>query len=322
MAAPVCCLIGGGGLIGRHLVPELRAAGREVIVLDRRPPAPRFPNVEYVIGHYGDEDSFTRVLARSDEIIDLAYASQPKTSFDDPIADLVDNVPPTVALFRRALDSDRLRRILFVSSGGTVYGPVSHCPIAEDAPTQPISPYGITKLAIEKYAFMFHHTRGLPVVVVRPGNAYGPGQMPFTGQGFVATAIGFVLQGRPVSVFGRGTVRDYLYVTDLARGIAAVLERGRDGEAYNLGTGVGLGNLEVLEALRPIAGAAGFPVAVETLPSRQFDVPANVLDITKVTQSTGWRPIVPFPEGLSHTWNAISATLATRIRSHHAHPPR
>lgn len=312
MAASVCTLIGGGGLIGRHLIPALRAVGREVIVLDRRPCPPGFPEGEYVVGHYGDEASFSRTLARSDEIVDLAYASQPKTSFDDPIADLLDNVPPTVALFQRALNSDRLRRILFVSSGGTVYGPVSHCPIAEDAPTQPISPYGITKLAIEKYAFMFHRTSGLPVVVVRPSNAYGPGQVPFTGQGFVATAMGFVLQGKPVPVFGEGTVRDYIYVTDLALGIAAVLDRGKNGEAYNLGTGIGLSNRDVLEALRPIASAAGFKVEVETLPSRQFDVPVNVLDIAKVANTTGWHPTMSFHEGLTHMWNAIAATIANR----------
>lgn len=305
------CLIGGAGLIGSYLTPVLLASGREVVVLDPRTPQQPLPGVDYVAGHYEDADLFTRTLAGCEEWIDLAYATQPKTSFEDPLHDLLDNVPAAVALFKRALDSKHLRRILFVSSGGTVYGPVSHWPIPETAATQPISPYGITKLTIEKYAFMFHRTRGLPAFVVRPGNAYGPGQMPFTGQGFIATAIGSVLNGQPVPLFGGGiTVRDYLYVEDLARGILAVLEHGQPGEAYNLGSGIGLNNMQVLEALTPIARTHGHVLAIDPQPARGFDVPINVLDIAKITQASGWRPIMPFEEGLVRTWDAIAATYS------------
>jgi UDP-glucose 4-epimerase len=310
MGSPVCCLIGGGGFIGRHLVESLQQRGREVIVLDRQPPRPGFPDTEYIVGNYADEASFSRTLARVDEIIDLAYASQPKTSFENPLADLLDNVPSAVALFRRVHRSDRLKRILFVSSGGTVYGPTDRIPISENAPTRPISPYGITKLAIEKYAFMFHRVSGLPVIVVRPGNAYGPGQLPFTGQGFIATAIGFVLQGRPVPIFGTGSVRDYVYVTDLAAGIGAVLDRGQDGEVYNLGTGEGRSNLDVLDCMRPLAQAANLRVEASMLPGREFDVPANILDVAKVLQATGWQAIVPFQDGLASTWHAIAQSAA------------
>jgi UDP-glucose 4-epimerase len=310
MSTAVCTLIGGGGLIGQQLVPILLASGREVIVLDRRPVSHPLPEVRYILGHYADEAAFSDVMARSDEIVDLAYATQPKTSFDDPLQDLLGNVAPAVALFERALASDRLRRLLFVSSGGTVYGPVSTWPIKEDAATQPISPYGITKLTIEKYAFMFHCTRGLPALVVRPANAYGPGQLPFTGQGFIATAIGSVLSGQAIPVFGGGTtVRDYLYVADLARGFMAVLERGTPGEAYNLGTGVGRSNMQVLEALVPLARSHGHEVVLDHMPARGFDVPTNVLDIAKITRATGWSPDTPFEDGLARTWDAIAATF-------------
>lgn len=310
MTAKTCCLIGGGGLIGKQLAPILLASGREVIVLDRRPPVQAMPEIRYIVGHYADETAFNQVMAESDEIIDLAYATQPKTSFDDPLQDLLGNVPPAVALFTRALQSDRLCRVLFVSSGGTVYGPVSSYPIPETETTQPISPYGITKLTIEKYAFMFHRTRGLPALVVRPANAYGPGQMPFTGQGFIATAIGAVLSGQAIPVFGGGTtVRDYLYVDDLARGILAVLEYGAVGEAYNLGTGIGLSNMQVLEAMTPLARSRGHEIVLDQQPARGFDVPANVLDIAKVAKATGWTPRTAFSEGLERTWDAIAATF-------------
>jgi len=306
------CLIGGAGFIGSYLTPVLLASGRAVVVLDPRSPLRRLPGAEYVIGHYEDAGLFARTLAGCEEWIDLAYVTQPKTSFEDPLHDLMGNVPAAVALFKRALDSDRLRRVLFVSSGGTVYGPTAHQPTPESSQTQPISPYGITKLTIEKYAFMFHRTRGLPALVVRPSNAYGPGQVPFTDQGFVATAIGSILRRQPVPVFGGGgTVRDYLYAEDLAAGILAVLESGQPGEAYNLGTGMGLSNLQVLEALAPIAHSRGLEVAIDQRPARGFDVSVNVLDITKVTQTTGWRPLMPFEEGLERTWEAIAATFSS-----------
>lgn len=306
-----CCLIGGGGFIGHHLIPVLLGGGRQVTVLDRKVPTTLIPEVEYIVGQYDDDSIFSRVLERSDELIDLAYATKPKTSFDDPLLDLQSNVPAAVALFRKALLSKRLRRIVFVSSGGTVYGPTESWPIPEDAPTHPISPYGITKLTIENYAFMFHRTHGLPVLVVRPSNAYGPGQMPFTGQGFIATAIGSALLDKPLPLFGGGkTVRDYIYVDDLARGILAALDNGVPGEAYNLGTGIGLSNLEIVEALRPLALAHGHELILEHHPERGFDVPVNVLDIGKISCTTGWRPIVPLEAGLAQTWESIAASLA------------
>lgn len=309
MARATCCLIGGGGLIGRHLVPILRASGREVIVYDHHPPGVDFPDTEYIAGQYSDESLLQPLLTRCEEIVDMAYASHHKSDFKNPISDLLNNAPPSVNLFKWALNCDHLRRILFISSGGTVYGPAISLPIPETATNQPISPFGITNLTLEKYAFMFHLTNNLPAVVVRPGNAYGPGQAPFTGQGFIATAIGSVLAGKSIPVFGGGTVRDYLYVEDLANGILAVLEHGEVGEAYNLGSGVGLGNPQVLEALTPIAREHGYELCVDAQPARGFDVPVNILDVEKVARATGWRAQMPFATGLRRTWEAIAATF-------------
>jgi UDP-glucose 4-epimerase len=129
---------------------------------------------------------------------------------------------------------------VLVSSGGTVYGVARSLPIAEDHPTEPISPYGITKLTIEKYAGMFGAASGLPIVIVRPGNAYGEGQHASTGQGFIATAMDAICRGEAVGVFGPiGTIRDYVHVADVASGIVAAWILGAAGETYNIGTGVG-----------------------------------------------------------------------------------
>lgn len=306
-----CCVIGGAGFIGVHLVRQLLDTGRTVTVLGRRPfPPDGFPaGAAYVPGGYGGHLTLRELLKSADEVIDLAYATVPQTSYADPVFDILANLPPAVGLFEEARSAG-LRRMIIVSSGGTVYGHATHWPIVETAPTAPVSPYGITKLTIEKYALMFHRLHGLPVTIVRPANAYGVGQRPFTGQGFIATAMGSILKGDEVTVFGeRGTIRDYVHVEDVAAGIVAALQSGEPGGIYNIGSGIGRDNLQVLEAIAPLAAAAGRTLCLRHLPARGFDVEANVLDCTRLQEVSDWRPRIDFGEGLESMWASIVAGL-------------
>jgi len=258
--------------------------------------------MRYVQFNSMDKDFLRRTLVDADEIIDLAYATVPKTSFDDPVNDILTNLPPTVKLFEVA-SSIGLKKIVLVSSGGTVYGRAQNQPLKEDHPTNPISPYGITKLAIEKYAFMYNELQSLPVVCVRPGNAYGGRQKPYSGQGFVATSIASILQRQVINLFGpAGTIRDYIHVKDIASGILHALQDGKIGACYNIGSGIGRSNKDILDALHPIATSEGFEVRVSILPPRKFDVPVNILDSTKIKKETGWEAKVDFEEGILSTW--------------------
>ncbi|NTW89230.1 MAG: NAD-dependent epimerase/dehydratase family protein, partial [Desulfobulbaceae bacterium] len=239
-----CCVIGGTGFVGSHLVDLLHATGRVLSVIGRNaiPTRPLPAGVKYLAGDYADAYFLKGVLQGVDEVIMLAYTTVPKSSFEDPVRDILDNLPAPVKLFETAC-SQGLKKLVFVSSGGTVYGKPQYLPISEDHPTHPISPYGITKLATENYAYMFHELAGLPVVTVRPGNAYGEGQKPFVGQGFVSTAIVSILQEKEITLFGEsGTIRDYVHVSDVAAGIHAALDKGMPGSCYNIGTGSGLSN--------------------------------------------------------------------------------
>lgn len=295
-------VIGGAGYIGAHLVPLLVATGRRVCVLDRNKVS-RYAlpeGVSYIAGDFAQLDLIAGLLDKHQEVIHLAYATVPNTSFENPLADLLQNLPPTVQLLSEA--ADRGTKLLLVSSGGTVYGEAIELPIRETHPTKPISPYGVTKLTLENYAYLYAATRGLKFVCVRPANAYGVGQRPFVGQGFIVTAMASAMRDVPIKIFGQhGTIRDYLYVSDLASGIVSALEYGHLSEAYNLGSGIGLSNSDVIDALRPLMRKIGCEIQVENLPERAFDVKANVLNSTKLQVHTGWKPKVGFDEGLART---------------------
>lgn len=302
-----CCVVGGAGFIGTHLVVALLQTGREVTVLDRRRPrrSAQIPKVRYIRGDCSRRDVLDGALDGATEVVDLAYATFPKTSYDNPVDDILSNLPPSVHLLNAASGA-KLRKMVVVSSGGTVYGKAHSIPIDEGHPTHPISPYGITKLALEKYAFMFHSLRDLPVAVVRPANAFGEGQRPFIGQGFIATAMGAIVLKQRVVIYGaNGTIRDYVHADDIARGIIAVLDKGRPGSAYNIGSGVGRTNREVLQALDEMARKAGFRIRVKTEALRGFDVPTNVLSSEKLRKETGWQPQVVWEDGLSRTWDWV-----------------
>jgi len=299
------CVIGGCGFIGRHLVELLLASKRDVSVIDTVsvPPAEWAGKVKYFRNRDGDGKILRRILKKTDEVVDLAYATVPKTSFDAPIRDIWANLPFGVDLFQAACETS-VRKLVIISSGGTVYGAPVFLPISEDHPTNPVSPYGITKLAIEKYALMFHHLNQLPVVVLRPGNAFGEGQRPFVGQGFIPTAMASLLQGKPVTIFGRnGTIRDYVYVKDVASGIVAALDRGKVGKCYNVGTGVGRSNLDVLKVIYPLARKCGVKPRIVFASSRNFDVPVNILDSAKLSKETGWKARTSFNEGIELAWS-------------------
>lgn len=295
-------VIGGGGYIGAYLVPMLIAGGRQVTVMGRggKPHYALPDGATYVAGDFGQRELISGLLDRHQEIIHLAYATVPNTSFENPLADLLQNLPPTVQLFSEV--AERGGKLILISSGGTVYGEAVKPPICEDHPTRPISPYGVTKLTLENYARLYAVTHGLKFVCVRPANAYGVGQRPFIGQGFISTAIASAMRGQPIKIFGQdGTVRDYIYVSDLASGIMAALESGQMSETYNLGTGAGLSNKGVIQILSPLMKRMGFETIVEHLPERPFDVKANVLDSTKLQMQTGWKPRIDIEEGLRLT---------------------
>ena len=305
-----CIVIGGNGFIGSELIPLLEASGRNVNVLGRSPVRPTGLSVKitYSQGDYADRETLRSLLEPGCEVINLAYSTVPKTSYDDPLHDLLSNLPANVALLEECAAAGT-GKVVMVSSGGTVYGPSRSTPLGERAPTTPVSPYGISKLSTELYTMMFHRNTGLPARIVRPANAYGESQRSGKGQGFIDEAVDAVLGGKEIPIYGeRGTVRDYIHVGDVAAGIAAALERGQAGCVYNIGTGVGTSNLDILGILGPLAESEGKEIRHAVYAPRVFDVEANVLDATRLREASGWAPVIPIGEGIRRVWESRLGT--------------
>ncbi len=298
-------VVGGAGFIGSVVSQALMNTGREVTVIGRRPLGAHTALLDcnYHCADSANRSAIRETLEPGCEVIDLAYSTVPKTSFSDPTFDLLSNLPRSIELLEESINS-KVSRLIMVSSGGTVYGHAQNLPIDEYHQTHPISPYGITKLTIEHYASMFHATRDLPIVIVRPANAYGVNQQSGKGQGFLAAAISAILSRSELEIYGsKGTIRDYINVEDVASGIVAALDYGEVGEIYNLGTGIGTSNIDIISLLRPLVETCGYITHVKHLPPRRFDVEANVLNCQKLSSISGWMPQVPLQQGLAEMWD-------------------
>jgi UDP-glucose 4-epimerase len=297
------CLFGGTGFLGAALRSRLVDAGREVLVIGRSAGTGNDPC--YI--READIAELAQRLVGLDiaAVIDFASATVPGSSFNNPIADMTANLTGVVKRleFARGVLA---KHFIFVSSGGAVYGEGGRRVLEEDAPTKPLVPYGVTKLAGEHYSLMYAQVHGLPVSIVRPSNVYGPGQRPFLGQGLVATAMGCALAQRPLSIFGDGSaVRDYLYVDDFTDGMLAILGLEPRQKVFNLGSQQGTAINELIAKISTIAAADGSNLEIAWQVARPFDVTYNVLDCGALRQASGWEPRTNLHKGLVSSWRSL-----------------
>jgi UDP-glucose 4-epimerase len=251
-------VVGGLGFIGSNVVRQLLEGGRRVRVLDlrRHGALPLPPEVEFVEGDFTNQAVARQALHGASGLIHLASVTTPQSGTSDPVHDVTENLLGTLRLVAVCQEVG-LRRLVFASSGGTVYGRPRESPIAEGHPERPVNSYGVVKLAIEKYLAMFAHLGQLDPVVLRPANPYGPGQYPWGSQGIVAVALGAIRDGEPFRLWGDGSVvRDYLYIEDLARAFVLALDAPPGGDdVFNIGSGEGRSVREILDACRRVTGS-------------------------------------------------------------------
>lgn len=303
-------LLGGAGFIGSHLISELLGrGGHDIFVLEpAAAPTDRikgFP-VRLFRGDIADTDSLHRILTENhiDTVIHLVSGLIPGSDLAAFQHEYNEVVSPTLRLM--TLCAEEQVRFVFFSSGGTVYGDRkgSHAPFTENDAMEPISYYGWTKQLLENSIYFMHRTLNLPYVVFRPSNAYGPGQNLQGKQGFIAVALGKILKGEPVTVWGDGSsVRDYIYIDDLARAVCDVLANESNvNVTLNVGSGKGHSVNEIIDLLKQVT-ARDFEVGY--LASRNVDVSSIVLNVEALKQRIAFSPI-GVREGIDHFCQYLS----------------
>jgi UDP-glucose 4-epimerase len=297
-------VLGGNGFIGTHLVDGLLEKGRFVRIYDRSPnrfrATPR--DAEYMEGELGNHGLIQEAVEGIEVVYHFVSTTLPKTSNDDPIYDVRSNLIDTLQLLEACVEAG-VRKVIFASSGGTVYGLPQEIPITEDHPTNPTTSYGIVKLAVEKYLSLFHHLHGLDYTALRISNPYGSYQDPSGQQGAIVVFLHRLHTGQPITIWGDGrVVRDYLYIADLVDALVLAAEVETHGKVLNVGSAQGTSLNELVALMGEVTGERP---KVEYRSGRPLDVPANVLDVARVRDELGWSPRTELAEGISRTWSWV-----------------
>jgi len=289
-------VLGGNGFIGSHVVDHLLAAGHKVRVFDRSPERYRDPlkQVEYRLGRFDDTFQVAEALDGVDVVCHLISSTVPGTSNLDPVVDVESNLVNTLKLLEQ-MRKKGLHRILYLSSGGAVYGNPVAMPIDENHPLNPISSYGVVKVSIEKYLNMYQQVYGFEPIILRPSNPYGSRQGHVGVQGLIGTLLAKAMAGETMEIWGDGSiVRDYMYVGDLACLCVKAFEGDVCG-VFNAGSGEGHSINDIIAIIRDLTDTA---LDVRYSAGRSFDVKEVVLDIQRASRQFGWQSEMPILKGI------------------------
>ncbi len=257
-----------------------------------------FTNLRIEESQLGGDDDYDRFVKGQEIVFHLVSTSVPSTSNQAVADELNQNIGFSVSLLEACVRQN-VKKIVFLSSGGAIYGKESQCPIKETAPEKPISSYGVQKSTIEKLLYLYHYMHGLDYRIVRLANPYGPYQRPNGVLGAVTTFIYKALKGEEIQVYGDGSViRDFIYIDDAIKGILNIAN-GTDGHhVFNLGSGYGT---SISTVLKTIHETLNLEMKVKYMDGRQVDVPVNYLDISKYENIFGELEPVKLEEGIKRT---------------------
>jgi UDP-glucose 4-epimerase len=239
-----------------------------------------------------------------DVVHHYAWGSLPASANANPGGDLRTNVGAMIDLLD-ALQRRGSGKIVFTSSGGTVYGKLHQTPVPESHPIAPINAYGAGKASAEIYLSLYRAMHGIDCRIARVANPYGAGQNLSHGQGAVTTFIHRALNRQPITIWGDGEViRDYIFIKDVAKFLVMLATAPPNPEfIFNVGSGAGLSLNAIVDALEVMLGRK---LEVTRSVARSIDVPVSVLSIERATKVIGWSPTTPFPEGISRTLDDMS----------------
>lgn len=256
-------------------------------------------NSKIVQLEFNNEMVLDDILEGQDMVYHLISTNNPALSNVNIGQDLIDNISISINLLEACVRK-KIKQIIYISSGGTVYGPDARCPIAESAETNPINTYGVQKLTIEKLLYLYGYMHGLDYKIIRLSNPYGPYQRPNGKLGVISTFIYRALNQQKIVVYGDGSVvRDYIYIDDAIGGIELIVNSETKDKIFNLGSGNGR---SVNDVISIIANVLNLPIEVEYIDKRSVDVPKNVLDISRFKKVAGGNVVFKsLEEGMSLT---------------------
>ena len=314
MTAPRTVLVtGGAGFIGSHLVDRLLSEGHKVTVVDDLS-AGRLKNLNaratfhhIDINHPSMQDVFLRV--QPDLVFHLASQMNVNESTKDPIKDGLTNIMGTM----RILEASRqhgIEKLIFSSTGGALYGDPAVTPCDEETEIAPLSPYGLSKYAAERYVELYHRLYNLDYTTLRYGNVYGPRQDPHGESGVTAIFAQMMLEGHQPHIFGEGDQeRDYVFVDDVVEANICAIDRG-DCQAFNIGTGIGTSVNQIFKLLQ---GMTGYRWEAERRAARSGEVQKISLDCSKANRRLRWTPQVALEEGLQKTVEYFQRSVRTTV---------
>lgn len=295
-----CFIFGGSGFLGKNLIEALIKNNNEVKSFDRN-----FPvfidesNIDKgklttILGEFNSSTDFEELIKGQDVIFHLISATIPGSREDFYQFELTNNVLPTIRLIEACIKNNS--RLVFISSGGTVYGKKEPYPIQENAETNPICHYGVQKLMIEKYIYLYSYSHDLNCKIIRLANPYGPYQIPNSGQGVLTTFVYNTIYNKKNIIMGDGNaVRDYIYIEDAIRGVLNIAGDNSSNIIFNLGSGVGINLNQLVKIIEKVIGKV---CMVDYMNGRQVDVPYNVLNISRYIDVFQEKPSISIEDGI------------------------
>ena len=304
-------IFGGGGFIGSTIADRLLQDGHQLRIFERPrvPPYRQFrssESVEWITGDLMSSADIGDAINGVDIVLHLVSTTLPKSSNEDPIFDIQSNLIASLQLLA-AMVKNKVPKIIFISSGGTVYGDPVYTPIDENHPTNPTVSYGIVKLAIEKYLLLYKNLYGISATILRVSNPFGERQRIETAQGAVGVFISRALKNQPIDIWGDGeVVRDYVYVSDVAEAFAKALAYTGTQSIFNISSGCGTSLNQLINKIEQVIG---HKVVKNYLPFRPFDAPISVLDNSLAQKELAWSPTISIDVGIVKTINWMKKNL-------------
>ncbi len=298
-------LLGGAGFIGTNLLIQLSGNPlNRITVVDRESSffthieELGLSNVKTVVSKLSADENYDALLVNQDVVYHLISTSMPTNSNQRIPEELKANVLLSATILE-ACARQKVGKVAFISSGGTVYGKESSCPLSEETPTNPISSYGVQKITIEKLLYLYNYMYGLDYRIIRLANPYGPYQRPNGVLGAVTTFTWKAIHGEQIEVYGDGSVvRDFIFIDDAIRGILNIVDGNTREHVFNLGSGRGTSIRQVLETIEKVLNVK---LNVKYSKARLVDVPVNYLDISRYEAAFGPLRPVQLAEGIQRT---------------------